>query len=194
MNSSSAALKVLGIAMVLAISVVGVVVTTSALSLSEIVRAQGGAPWQFGAARKPATFLLALTYLDALFLLVRPSTEEPVTSAHARAPKPASGPRARGAVVERLGLLVACALGVAVFFGGWQLPVVGAARSLELQLVAALVFVVKTWTLVAVLRGAARPSLRRGRAATHARSCFAVCSCSVRRCRWRWPARVDWHQ
>ncbi|WP_146645758.1 PDZ domain-containing protein [Labilithrix luteola] len=155
-GSSVAAAKVLGIALVLAVSVVGVVVATGALSLSEIVRAQGGAPWQFGAAHKPATFLLALAYLGALFLLVRPSIEGPVLALTLAPPKAAAGSRARGAVVlERLGLLVACALGVAVFFGGWQLPGAGVARSLGLQLLAAVVFVVKTWALVAVLRGAA---------------------------------------
>src|SRR2546428_617188 len=50
-----------------------------------------------------------------------------------------------GRLLERLGLVVAAGLGVAVFFGGWQLPGGVEARSTVLQAVAALLFVAKTW-------------------------------------------------
>ena len=60
-----------------------------------------------------------------------------------------------GRKVERLGLLVASGLGVAIFFGGWQLPGGIEARSTVLQVLAAVLFVVKTWALCAALLGLA---------------------------------------
>jgi hypothetical protein len=70
---------------------------------------------------------------------------------------PKSKPKAEhnGRLLERLALLVACALGVAAFFGGWQLPGGIEPRSSLLQIASAVLFVAKTWALAAVLLGAA---------------------------------------
>jgi hypothetical protein len=62
------------------------------------------------------------------------------------------------ALVERVGLLAASALAVAIFFGGWQIPGSRAAVSLGAQVFGAALFVVKTWILVALLSGAASVS------------------------------------
>ncbi|MDB4941788.1 MAG: NADH-ubiquinone oxidoreductase chain [Labilithrix sp.] len=163
--SLKAALDVGLAGLVLGAASVGVVVSGGALRLAEIVRAQGGAPWEFAAVRQPASAALAMAYVGALLVLLR-GREDGALLAHARlderAPdataRPASSPvtsrEANGVLLERLGLLVASALGVALFFGGWQLPGVEV-RGAPLQVLAAVLFVAKTWALCGALLGAA---------------------------------------
>ena len=168
MASVRAAVDV-GIAgLVLAASIAGVIVHGGALRLGEVVRAQGGAPWQFAAAAQPVSCALAFAYLGALLVLLRAREEMPLL-ADARlsdfrelVPRASRGPSSsrmlaegHGRLLERLGLLVASALAVAIFFGGWQLPGDVEARSTLLQIAAALIFVAKTWALCALLLGAA---------------------------------------
>jgi NADH-quinone oxidoreductase subunit H len=149
--------------LVLAAAIAGVVVHGGALRLAEMVRAQGGAPWEFAAVRQPVSCALAFAYFGALLALLRAREELPLLAdAHLEtslvgprlAPAPRAIPEANGRLLERLGLLVASALGVAIFFGGWQLPGGVEARSTVLQVAAALVFVVKTWAVCAMLLGA----------------------------------------
>lgn len=145
--------------LVLAAAIAGVVVHGGALRLAEIVRAQGGAPWEFAAVRQPVACALAFAYVGALLVLLRAREELPLL-AHARLDDGASRhaptrSEANGRLLERLGLLVASGLGVAIFFGGWQLPGGIEARSTVLQALAAVLFVVKTWALCAALLGLA---------------------------------------
>jgi hypothetical protein len=170
-RASARAAADVGIAgLVLAASIAGVVVNGGALRLAEIVRAQGGAPWEFAALRQPVACALALAYVGALLVLlrdvrdgIRTREETPLlVDAHlerATAALATTGsspaPEANGRLLERLGLLVASALGVAIFFGGWQLPGGLEARSTPLQIAAAVLFVAKTWALCAMLLGAA---------------------------------------
>lgn len=143
--------------LVLTASIAGVVVHGGALHLAEIVRAQGGAPWEFAALRQPVVGVLALAYLGALLAMLRARDEKQGSALQAgvgagETPQRAAGPSREG-LLQRLGLVVASALGVAVFFGGWQLPGGLEARGVVLQ-AAALVFVAKTWGLAALLLGA----------------------------------------
>lgn len=139
--------------LVLATSIFGVVVHGGALRLAEIVRAQGGAPWEFAAIRQPVSCAFAFAYVGALLVLLRAREETPLL-ADARVDD-RGGAAANGRLLERLGLLVASALGVAIFFGGWQLPGGLEARSTLFQVAGALLFVMKTWALCALLLGAA---------------------------------------
>jgi hypothetical protein len=174
--SARAAADVAVPGLVLGAAIAGVVVHGGALHLTEIVRAQGGAPWEFAALRQPVAFALAFAYVGALLVLLRGRDDVPLL-ADARMDerelvrfddklgtlgtlgtlgklgKP--GLENNGRLLERLALLVACALGVAVFFGGWQLPAGIEPRSSVLQIVSAVLFVAKTWTLAALLLGAA---------------------------------------
>lgn len=170
-RASARAAAEVGIAgLVLAASIAGVVVHGGALHLTEIVRAQGGSPWEFAALRQPVFAALAFAYVGALLVILR-ARDDVALLADARidagdAVRPSSRPSSRsssksptpiehnGRLLERLGLLVASALGVAAFFGGWQLPGGIEPRSTILQVVAALLFVAKTWALAGVLLGA----------------------------------------
>lgn len=163
--------------LVLAAAFAGVVIHGGALRLTEIVRAQGGAPWEFAALRQPVACALAFAYVGALLVMLRArddlrlladarideaeiagpavKTLAPIEKAAAAKRKTAARSEGNGPLLERLALVVACALGVAAFFGGWQLPGNVEPRSTVLQAAAALVFVAKTWMLAGVLLGAA---------------------------------------
>lgn len=154
--------------LVLAASIAGVVVHGGALRLGEIVRAQGGAPWEFAALRQPVACALAFAYVGALLVMlrlrdardVRDRADDLPLLADARVDERAGSLAARdpqtghGRVLERLGLVVASGLGVAAFFGGWQLPGGIDPKTTLLQVAGAVVFVVKTWALAGLLLGA----------------------------------------
>lgn len=163
-RASARAAAEIGIAgLVLAASIAGVVIHGGALHLTEIVRSQGGAPWEFAALRQPVACALAFAYVGALLVILR-ARDDVALLADARVDEAEVVARARpnatapvehnGRLLERLGLLVASALGVAAFFGGWQLPGGIEPRSTLLQVAGAVVFVAKTWALAAVLLGA----------------------------------------
>ena len=123
---------VIAAAIALAIGQVG------AIELSEIVRVQGALPWQLEATRHPACALLALVYFGAVVTLLRRRGGSEPTLA------PASGgsrlQEAADVTLSRAAVLFASALGVAVFFGGWQLG-------------GTLGFVLKIWLATAVCFG-----------------------------------------
>ncbi len=130
----------------MAVSIGLAILQVGMIELSEIVRVQGAAPWDFSAARHPARAILAVVYGAAIIaiLRVRPaSAREPAHSGRSLA-------RPHAALLERAGVLFAAALGVVTFFGGWQLS---GHPSRGLALAAAGMFVLKTWGLVAVLFG-----------------------------------------
>lgn len=128
------ALMVVGASLLFALAMLSAVFSTGTLALTELVRAQGGAPWELGAVREPALAFFAFAYLTTLVMLVRTG----------------DGPLG---ILERVSLVILGALAAAVFFGGWQLPGAEGTRSLGLQILGALLFVVKTWALVALVLG-----------------------------------------
>ncbi|MBS2020046.1 MAG: PDZ domain-containing protein [Deltaproteobacteria bacterium] len=156
MASLRAAADAAMFALLLTATMAATVVHGGAFRLAEIAKAQGGLPWEFAAARQPAMFVLALAYLGALTAMIRARDDSPLLS-DARldelaVAKPA--PDFQGArMLERLGLVVGCALAVAVFFGGWQLPGAPEGERLAREIASALVFVAKTWALTAALLG-----------------------------------------
>lgn len=114
-----------------------------AIELAEIVRVQGGAPWQWSAARHPSCAVLAVVYAVAVIGLLRVRARDVKQPAHV-------------ALLERGGVLVASALGVTTFLGGWLLPGTTEPRAHGLLLASALFFVVKTWGLAAIFFAAGR--------------------------------------
>ena len=131
------------IGFLLTAAALGLVMTCGAMQLAELARIQGGAPWEFMAARRPAAALLAVGYLFTMWTLARAKVGAPSLAA-----------RPNVVLLERLGWLFASALAVALFFGGFRVPGLEP-RSLSLHLVAASLFVAKTWALALAVRGAA---------------------------------------
>lgn len=142
-------------ALVMALAVALAVAQVGAIELLEIVRAQGGAPWQFNAAQKPACAIAFVVYAAAVVAVLRTRSSRRGGAAAPAAP-------ARAALLERAGLLLAAALGVIVFLGGWQLPGIGAPRGRGLLLASAALLVTKTWAVSALLLAASRVAPRRG--------------------------------
>ncbi|MCL2778150.1 MAG: PDZ domain-containing protein [Polyangiaceae bacterium] len=128
-----AAIGALGACLALALPFAGMIALEGALSLGELVRSQGALPWEFSAAREPAALVLATAYFGALGWLIHQRSEEPTDT--------------RAYAVERVGVLLACALGAAVFFGGWQLPDAMGSHQLATKLAGALLFLVKSCTI-----------------------------------------------
>jgi hypothetical protein len=127
---------------VLVVALVELAALGGAVHLAELVRAQGGAPWQAAAAQKPAAAVLAVIYCLALVGILRARSEK------------ASG-RVAVRVLERVGLLCASSIAVAAFFGGWNLPGTDDVRTTSLRILAAFVFVVKTWLVAGGISGIA---------------------------------------
>jgi NADH-quinone oxidoreductase subunit H len=147
---TAAAVIVMAAAIALAIAQVG------AIELAEIVRVQGAAPWDFSAARHPAHAILAVVYGAAIIAILRARAMPTVPKVTARS-ESARAPKAhalsRHALLERAGVLLASALGVVTFCGGWQMP---GNPGRGMLLAAAGVFVMKTWFVAAVLFGVSR--------------------------------------
>lgn len=129
------ALMVIGASLLFGLAMLAAVFSAGTFALTELVRAQGAAPWEVGAVREPALACFAFAYLTTLVMLVRTGTTHPL------------------GILERVSLVILGALAAAVFFGGWQLPGAEGTRVLGLQILGALLFVVKTWAIVAVVLG-----------------------------------------
>jgi len=120
------------------------VVQVGAIDLTEIVRTQGAAPWQWHGSRHPSCAVLAIVFVVTLttILRTRPATDDD-------SPRPM-----HALVLERAGLMIASALFVIAFAGGWQSGVDKAGPSIGASLIAALILITKTWVVSAVVLAA----------------------------------------
>lgn len=143
-----ASARVLSYAVAAAIAVACVIVMTGSLRLYDVVRAQGGWPWQWHAFRSPIAFApFALFYATLLpsYDAARPTLVE------ADGPMPVPKRSAAIACVGWAHVFVMASLGASLFLGGWQLPGVDAAQAAAhpaMQLVAGLALAAKSWAIV----------------------------------------------
>ncbi|MBI2395232.1 MAG: PDZ domain-containing protein [Deltaproteobacteria bacterium] len=112
-----------------ALAIASSVITSGSFRMSDVLRAQGAAPWEWLAFRSPATLLAA-----SVWIVAAASVGASSTASKAR-------PSERGAVA------VAAALVAVFFFGGWRVP---GARAIEhqgwsLAAIGAAIFVAKAW-------------------------------------------------
>ena len=151
-----------GIAMMVPVLMAGT------LSMQGIVRAQGGAPWNWFVCRNPAAFV-------AFFIAVTASLAEgnrtpfdlPEAESELVAGYHAEYSGFRLAIflmVEWANMWIMAGLAVTLFLGGWQVPGYGAADYARLlgtglvpqvgwfalQIASMLIFIIKTWILVFV--------------------------------------------
>ena len=139
------------------ISLMVPVLMAGTLSMQGIVRAQGGAPWEWFVFQNPAAFV-------AFFIAVTSSLAEgnrtpfdlPEAESELVAGYHAEYSGFRLAVflmVEWANMWIMAGLAVTMFLGGWQVPGVGSVPTplwFLLQAASMLVFIVKTWALVFV--------------------------------------------
>jgi NADH-quinone oxidoreductase subunit H len=134
-------------------ALVGAVVSIGAYRLPEVVRVQGVLPWEQTFARSPACAALAFAYVASLLAITRVRSDGGAALGEA-APRRARFALEHAAVLERLAVLFASALGVAVFFGGWQVGAEDGA-GLGLVVLGAALFALKSWALAGALLGSA---------------------------------------
>ena len=135
-----------------ALAIACVVLLTGSTRLYDIVRAQGGAPWEWNAFRSP--FALALFALHFASTLAQSSLAPPALAEADAEPRPVEqGPLARrvSQIAEWANIVVTCGMGAALFLGGWQVPGTTLAQQhgqLGLELLGSVVFLAKGALLV----------------------------------------------
>ncbi len=138
-----------------ALAVAGVVVMTGSLRADEIVRAQGGFPWEWYAFRSPVSAVLCLLFLATA-----------LAPGDRAVPQPLARPRATPFPhAERVYTFVVGGVASALFLGGWELPFAPAGADsahATLAFLGASLFVAKAWSVV-VLLGGLRATLPRRR-------------------------------
>lgn len=138
-------------------------------ALDGMVHVQGALPWEWSVATRPAlliAFPLYVLFASRLGGETLYALEE-------------SAPRSKLAgllVAERVFTnVVLCALGVALFAGGWQSPAQWLAPELDARMIGAVAFVAKVWAFAWLLHAARRLELGQGvRRLTVLAGCLAV--------------------
>ncbi len=141
-----------------AIAIVCIVMMTGSLRVQEIIRAQGGMPWEWFMFRNPITFtLFFLWFTTALAEGNRapfdlPEAESELVAGYSTE---YSGMRYLFFFfAEWANVFVMCGIASALFLGGWQIPGMSPAQqeaSFALQCVGAVIFQLKSWFLIFVV-------------------------------------------
>jgi NADH-quinone oxidoreductase subunit H len=141
-----------------ALAIACIVLMTGSLRMQDIVRAQGGMPWDWFLFRNPVTFGLFFLYFTTALAegnrapFDLPEAESELVAGYSTE---YSGMRYLFFFfAEWANVFVMSGLAAALFLGGWQLPGVAAGTQeahVGLQLLGALVFLLKSWTLIFVV-------------------------------------------
>jgi NADH-quinone oxidoreductase subunit H len=153
-----------------ALAVACIVMMTGSLRLQEIIRAQGGWPWDWYAFKSPVTVALFFLYFATVLALGGGPRSALPEAEGGENPAPQSGGSGRYALfvlAQRANVFVTGAVAAALFLGGWQVPGLSAGAQeahVGLQALGALVFLAKAWGLMvaAVWVRAELPELRDG--------------------------------
>jgi NADH-quinone oxidoreductase subunit H len=141
-----------------AIAVACVVMMTGSLRLQEIIRAQGGWPWEWYLFKNPVTFGLFFLYFTTALAegnrapFDLPEAESEIVAGYSTE---YSGMRYLFFFfAEWANVFVMSGIAAALFLGGWQLPGLPAGAQeahVALQLLGAVVFLLKAWALIFVV-------------------------------------------
>ena len=149
-----AAAQILVYQMPAAIAILCIVMMTGSLRMQEIIRAQGGMPWDWYMFKSPVTlglFFLFLTTIIAEGSRAPFGLPEIEGAAAGEVPLRPSGLRyVLFFFAEWANVFVMSGIGTTLFLGGWQIPGVtpGEAESrIDLQLLGSVLFLLKGWTL-----------------------------------------------
>jgi NADH-quinone oxidoreductase subunit H len=141
-----------------AVAIVCIVMMTGSLRLQDIIRAQGGAPWQWFMFRNPVTFALFFLYFTTALAegnrapFDLPEAESELVAGYSTE---YSGMRYLFFFfAEWANVFVMCGIATALFLGGWQLPGVAPGQQeahFGLQLLGSILFLSKAWFLIFVV-------------------------------------------
>ncbi len=140
-----------------AIAIVSIVMMTGSLRLQEIIRAQGGAPWDWYLFRNPVLFALFFLFMTSTLAAEQADPEKGAlpaleTKESARL-DPAASLRHRAffLTLEWAHLSVLCGMAAALFLGGWQVPGLAPGEQeahFWLEIAGSALFLVKAWLLI----------------------------------------------
>jgi NADH-quinone oxidoreductase subunit H len=132
-----------------ALALAGVVAMSGSFLLADLVRAQGGEPWTWGALRTPVGFVLIALFCAPVLLDIAPPLS--------RLPDADAGPSSLAPRASSIApsvhwgsLFLLSAIGVVSWLGGWAVPFVDRAaqsRSFGLSVLGAVLFLAKTWAV-----------------------------------------------
>jgi NADH-quinone oxidoreductase subunit H len=136
-----------------ALALVAIVVMTGSVRLHEVVRAQGALPWEWFVFRTPMAFLGFVTFLAVLVAQGLPEARPfGALASKAQVPEDDARPFAR-AIADWVHVAALSGVVAAAFLGGWQIPGLapGEASDVGWRLLGALLLVVKTWAVMALV-------------------------------------------
>jgi NADH-quinone oxidoreductase subunit H len=141
-----------------AVAIVCIVMMTGSLRLQDIIRAQGGWPWDWYMFRSPVTFGLFFLYFTTALAegnrapFDLPEAESELVAGYSTE---YSGMRYLFFFfAEWANVFVMCGIATALFLGGWQLPGVAPGQQeahFGLQLAGSILFLGKAWFLIFVV-------------------------------------------
>lgn len=141
-----------------AVAIVCIVMMTGSLRLQDIIRAQGGWPWDWFMFRNPVTFALFFLYFTTALAegnrapFDLPEAESELVAGYSTE---YSGMRYLFFFfAEWANVFVMCGIATALFLGGWQLPGVAPGQQearFGLQLLGSILFLSKAWFLIFVV-------------------------------------------
>ena len=141
-----------------AVAVVCIVMMTGSLRMQDIIRAQGGLPWEWYMFRNPVTFCLFFLYFTTALAegnrapFDLPEAESELVAGYSTE---YSGMRYLFFFfAEWANVFVMSGIATALFLGGWQIPFVSPNAqegSMVLQALGAVLFLTKAWILVFIV-------------------------------------------
>jgi NADH-quinone oxidoreductase subunit H len=141
-----------------AVAIVCIVMMTGSLRLQDIIRAQGGLPWDWFMFKSPVTFGLFFLYFTTALAegnrapFDLPEAESELVAGYSTE---YSGMRYLFFFfAEWANVFVMCGIATALFLGGWQLPGVAPGQQeahFGLQLLGSILFLSKAWFLIFVV-------------------------------------------
>lgn len=141
-----------------AVAIGCVVMMTGSLRLQDIIRAQGGEPWNWYMFRSPITFILFFLYFTTALAegnrapFDLPEAESELVAGYSTE---YSGMRyVFFFFAEWANVFVMSGIASALFIGGWQVPFISASQqsaSFLLQALGAFVFLTKAWILIFIV-------------------------------------------
>jgi NADH-quinone oxidoreductase subunit H len=141
------------------VGIAALVVATESVTLGEIARSQGGAPWRWWALTNPGLAVGALCLLlSAVPTGVRPRGAFATLEGDAVPARPGGALLGLARAAEWGHAWLTAGLAVTLYFGAWKIPLASAVwePSLSLLALGAVLFVVKLWaTMILIVAGRA---------------------------------------
>ncbi len=140
-----------------AIAILCVVMMTGSLRMQDIIRAQGGLPWDWYMFRSPVTLVLFFLFMTSILAEgSRATASAAIFQAEVEGAGPPPSAHSTGLrylvffVGEWANVFVMSGIATTIFLGGWQVPGIASGEvesRTDLELIGSLLFLLKSWSL-----------------------------------------------